>query len=135
MSGTDDTNTTMTFDGKQLKYQMYRIQRKGEFMAKGVQAALRLKFGDLLPASENTSGQTAKQQLVVGSNIIWMGLLIRAVNSADLLAKIESMVSEDWRSGCGDRAMAKMDKKFCLKDTMAKTCYNSGDKLTINACR
>jgi hypothetical protein len=48
--------------GKQLIYRKYRIQLKGEFMAKGVQGALRPKFRDLLPASENVSGQTASKK-------------------------------------------------------------------------
>ena len=43
-------------------------------MTKGTQVELGPKFGDLLPASENASGQTAKQKEAVKNNMNGMGL-------------------------------------------------------------
>ena len=48
------------FDGKQESVGKYRIQLRGEFLAKGAQAALGTKFEELLPESEAASGQTVK---------------------------------------------------------------------------
>ena len=48
MSATGKTKTTT------------RIQLKGGFTEKGVRAALGLNFKDVLPASENASGQIVK---------------------------------------------------------------------------
>ena len=81
MSASEETKTTTMFNGKQQEYGTYRIQVKGEFMTKGIQAALGPTFVEALPASENASGQTAKQKEATKSNITGMGLLTRTNKS------------------------------------------------------
>ena len=60
MSAIKETKTSTIFDGKQESFGKYRIQLRGEFLVKGVQAALGPKFEELLPESEAASGQTVK---------------------------------------------------------------------------
>jgi hypothetical protein len=120
MSATEETRMTTTFDGKQANYGMFRTQIKGEFMAKGIQAALGLNFKDELPASEGASSQSKKEIEAVKNNITGMGLLIRAIKNASLLVKIEKTASEDWPNGRVDLVVAMLDKKFRPKDTMAR---------------
>ena len=40
MSAAEETKTTTVFDGKQESNEKYRIQVRGEFTTKGIQAAL-----------------------------------------------------------------------------------------------
>ena len=69
MSADDETKTTTVFDGKQENYGKYRMKLRGEFCAKGIQAALGPKFKDVLPESEDATSQTVKQKEAVKSNI------------------------------------------------------------------
>ena len=89
-------------------------------MAKRAQTALGPTFGDLLPASENASSQTAKQKEVAKNNITRMCLLIKTKKSEELLVMITSTVSKDWPFKRVDLVMAMLDKKFCRKHTISK---------------
>ena len=81
MSAAEKTKTTTVFDRKLQHYQRYSILVKGEFITKEVQVALGPEFAKAFLASENVSGQTAKQKEAIKSNITGMGLLTRTNKS------------------------------------------------------
>ena len=120
MSADEETQTTTVFDGKQENYGKYRLNLRGGFMTKGIQAALGPKFKDALPASEAASGQTTKEKEAAKHYITGMGVPIKTEKSEDMLVMIDSMVSEDWPFGGVDLVMETLDKKFCPKDMMPK---------------
>ena len=64
MSAAKETKTMTVFNGKQEDFGKYRVLLRGEFCAKGIQAALGPTFKEALPASEAASGQTVKQKEV-----------------------------------------------------------------------
>ena len=92
MSANDETKTTTVFDGKQESYGKYMMKLRGEFCAKGIQAALGPKFKDLLPESKDETSQTAKQKEAVKRNIGGMGVLIKTNKSAEILVLLDSTV-------------------------------------------
>ena len=120
MSAAEETKTTTVFNGKQEDFEKYRLLLRGEFCAKGIEAALGPKFKEALPASEAASGQTAKQKEATKHNITGMGVLIKTNKSEEILVMIDSTVSEDWPFGRVDLVMEMLDKKFRPKDTMSK---------------
>ena len=120
MSADNETKTTTVFDGKQANDGKYRLKLRGEFCAKGIQAALGPKFKDLLQESEDATSQTAKQKEVVKNNIEGMGVRIKTNKSEDILVLLDSTVSDDWPWGRVDLAIALLDEMCCPKDTMAK---------------
>ena len=115
MSAAEGTKTTTVFNGKQQEYGKYRIQAKGEFTMKGIQAALGPKFKDSLPEYEDTTSQTAKQKEGVKSNITRMGICIKTNKSEDILVMLESTVSDDWPYGRVNLVMALLNTKALQK--------------------
>ena len=110
MSATKKTKMLTIFDGKQQSFGKYRIQLRGEALAKGSQAALGPQFGKLLLESEAASGQTAKQSEAVKHHITGMGILIKTYKSEDNIVMINNMESEDWLLGRLDLVMEMLDK-------------------------
>ena len=135
MSAAEETKTTTVFNGKQEDFGKYRLQLRGEFCAKGIQAALGPKFKEALPASETASGQTAKQKEAVKHGITGMGVLIKTNKSEEIFVMIDSTVSEDWPWGHVDLTMALLDEMFWPKDTMAKAQQRKRlGELTMKDC-
>ena len=123
------------FDGKQANYGKYRLKLRGEFCAKGIQAALGPKFKDLIPESEDVTSQTAKQKEGVKSNIGGMCVLIKTNKSEEILVLLNSTVSDDWPWGRVDLAMALLDEMFRPTDTMAKAQQKKKlGELTMKDC-
>ena len=94
-SADDETKTTTVLDGKQEKYEKYRLKLSGEFTTKGIQAALGLKFKDLLLETKDATSQSANQKKAVKSNIMGMGVLVKTNKSEEIIVLLDSTVSDD----------------------------------------
>ena len=123
MSAAKEMKTTTVFNGKQEYFGKYRFLLRGEFCAKGLQAALGPKCKAALPASEAASGQTTKQKEAVKHNMTGMGILIKTNKSEEMLVIIDSTVSEE----CVDPVVEMLDKIFFVRKTRCRRLIKGRD--------
>ena len=112
------------FDGTKAKYPTWSSQFEALCAIKGILDALQANFKNKLPDSDKVTldpNDDAEKLLIEAKvkNSLAMSYLTLAMDSPQLLAKIEASKSNDWPGGLAHVLWAKLVKKYKPKDTIA----------------